>query len=162
MRFVAANSELRRAWDVNAPWKSGSQLTDPVLRFVRKRMEEVVTKTACLNMDQTQETRYQPTELKNNWQILMMITLKTVLLLARLLYTVLALTSPNPLSWASEPTILWRTVSICSNSSTERMNPSKAAGSKSCPTLAKVLLTTGDHQTAMQADGSKRRSSILK
>ena len=36
-------------------------------------------------MDQIQETRYQPTELKNNWQMLMMMTLRTVLLLARLL-----------------------------------------------------------------------------
>ena len=113
-------------------------------------------------MDQIQETRYQPTELKNNWQILMMITLRTVLLLASMLYTVLALTSPNPLSWAvSRPTILWRAVSICSNSSTERVNPSMAVGSKSCPTLAKVLLTRGDHQTGMQADGSIRRRSIL-
>ena len=36
-------------------------------------------------MDQIQETMYQPTELKNNWQMLMIITLRTVLLLARLL-----------------------------------------------------------------------------
>ena len=60
----------------------------------------------CLNMDQIQETRYQPTELKKNWQMLMMITLRTVLLLAKLLYTVLALTRPKPLSWASVPTML--------------------------------------------------------
>ena len=57
-------------------------------------------------MDQIQETRYQPTELKKNWQMLMMITLRTVLLLAKLLYTVLALTRPKPLSWASVPTML--------------------------------------------------------
>ena len=36
-------------------------------------------------MDQIQETMYQPTELKNNRQMLMIITLRTVLLLARLL-----------------------------------------------------------------------------
>ena len=57
-------------------------------------------------MDQIQDTRYQPTELKKNWQMLMMITLRTVLLLAKLLYTVLALTRPKPLSWASGPTML--------------------------------------------------------
>ena len=57
-------------------------------------------------MDQIQDTRYQPTELKKNWQMLMMITLRTVLLLAKLLYTVLALTRPKPLSLASVPTML--------------------------------------------------------
>ena len=110
-----------------------------------------------LNMDQIQDTRYQPTELKKNWQMLMMITLRTVLLLAKLLYTVLALTRPKPLSWASGPTILWRAVSICSNSSTDRVKPSMALESKSCPALDNVLLMTGDHQTAMEVDGSKRR-----
>ena len=111
----------------------------------------------CLNIDQIQETKYQPTELKKNWQMLMMITLRTVLLLAKLLYTVLALTRPKPLSWASGPTMLWRAVSICSNSSTDRVKPSMAFESKSCPALDNVLLITGDHQMAIEVDGSKRR-----
>ena len=112
-------------------------------------------------MDQIQETRYQPTELKKNWQMLMMITLRTVLLLAKLLYTVLALTRPKPLSWASGPTMLWRAVSICSNSSTDRVKPSMAFESKSCPALDNVLLITGDHQMAIEVVGSKREKRII-